>query len=327
MSDVASAPPVAPPTSTLLSSPTGDAAAAAMAERIVEPMVNRMAADFARDGYAIWSGFWCAEVVERARRRSVELLDAVDAQAPAGVFSTLNHQHAQTDWFLGSGDTVRPFFEEEAVDAQGRLLRPAAQAVNKFGHALHRLDPVFADLAADPRLAALARALGQREPEWRQSMLIVKQPGIGGEVRWHQDATYLYSEPVSVLAFWWALEDAAVDNGCLWVEPGGHHGPLRERFICERLGDQHSGRPLEPPSTRHVPLDATPWPERTQARPLPVAAGSLVVMHGLLPHRSDANRSPRSRLALSLHAVDRATPYAADNWLQAAGTPLALELP
>ena len=63
----------------------------------------------------------------------------------------------------------------------------------------------------------------------------IKQPGIGGEVRWHQDATFFDSTTISVTTFWFALEDATVDNGCLWTEPGGHRGPLRERFL--RDGD------------------------------------------------------------------------------------------
>jgi phytanoyl-CoA hydroxylase len=50
--------------------------------------------------------------------------------------------------------------------------------------------------------------------------------------------------------------------------------------------------------------------------PLPVAAGTLVVFHGLLPHCSAANRSPRSRLAYTLHVTDGNAAYAAENWLQ-----------
>jgi phytanoyl-CoA hydroxylase len=67
-------------------------------------------------------------------------------------------------------------------------------------------------------------------------MYIFKQPGIGGEVRWHQDATYFDTDPISVTTFWFALEDATLDNGCMWAEPGGHRGPMRERFL--RNGDE-----------------------------------------------------------------------------------------
>ena len=62
-------------------------------------------------------------------------------------------------------------------------------------------------------------------------MYIFKQPGIGGEVGCHQDATFLYTEPMTVTGFWFAIEDATLENGCLWAAPGGHQqGGLRQVF-------------------------------------------------------------------------------------------------
>ena len=199
---------------------------------------------------------------------------------------------------------MRCFFEEEAFDSDGRLVRPLPQAINKIGHALHDLDPVFDAFSRGPALAELAADLGLQDPRIWQSMVICKQPGIGGEVRWHQDATYFVTEPVTVTTFWFALEDAGLDNGCLWVQPGGHRGPLRERFV-------RAGR-----TTRLEGLDPTPWPDERASVPLPCAAGTLVVLHGLLPHRSAANRSPRSRFAYTLHVTDGRSAYAATNWIQ-----------
>jgi len=40
----------------------------------------------------------------------------------------------------------------------------------------------------------------------------------------HQDATYLACRPLRVVGLWIALEDATVDNGCLWFLPGSHKG-------------------------------------------------------------------------------------------------------
>jgi len=135
-------------------------------------------------------------------------------------------------------------------------------------------------------------------------MYIFKQPGIGGEVRWHQDATFFDTTPITVTTFWFALEDATVDNGCLWVQPGGHRTPMRERFVRE--GD----------TTRMETLDNTPWPTQAEAVPLPCAAGTLVCFHGLLPHYSAPNRSAVSRHAYTLHVTDALSAYAPTNWLQ-----------
>jgi phytanoyl-CoA hydroxylase len=54
--------------------------------------------------------------------------------------------------------------------------------------------------------------------------------------------------------------------------------------------------------------------------PLEVAEGTLIVLHGLLPHGSAPNRSARSRHAYALHVIDGEARYGADNWLQRAPT-------
>ena len=50
--------------------------------------------------------------------------------------------------------------------------------------------------------------------------------------------------------------------------------------------------------------------------PIVAPAGTMIVLHGLLPHWSDINRSPVSRHAYSLHFVSEAAEYPASNWLQ-----------
>jgi phytanoyl-CoA hydroxylase len=60
-------------------------------------------------------------------------------------------------------------------------------------------------------------------------MAILKPPKIGGLVGVHQDSTYLYGEPDTLMGFWIPLQDATVKNGCLWGLPGSHKGPLYTR--------------------------------------------------------------------------------------------------
>jgi phytanoyl-CoA hydroxylase len=62
-------------------------------------------------------------------------------------------------------------------------------------------------------------------------------------------------------------------------------------------------------------FDSSPWPEEKLV-PLEVEKGSLIVLNGLLPHKSLANRSEKSRHAYTLHAINADANYAKDNWLQ-----------
>jgi phytanoyl-CoA hydroxylase len=261
-------------------------------------------ARFDRDGYLVLERFKSAAEVAALRARAGDIVDAFDPGEVAPIFSTRDQAKKVDEYFMTSGDKVRCFFEEEAFDQAGRLRQAKALSINKIGHALHDLDPVFDRFSRDPRLASICAGLGMAEPRLWQSMYIFKQPNIGGEVRWHQDATYFMTTPITVTTFWFALEDATRDNGCLWVEPRGHRGPLRELFTVE------DGR------ATLQRLDPTPWPGDDTAVPLEAETGTLVFFHGRLPHYSAPNRSPVSRHAYTLHITDARAPYSPNNWLQ-----------
>ena len=259
---------------------------------------------FQKDGYLTIRDFKNAGDIARLRARAMQLVDEFDPAQSRSIFTTQSQETATDMYFLRSDNTMRCFFEEEAFGQDGQLRQAKALSINKIGHAMHDLDPVFGSFSRGAELDAVARGLGLAEPLIWQSMYIFKQPGIGGEVRWHQDATFFDTDPISVTTFWFALADATIDNGCLWVEPGGHRGPMRERFL--RNGDD----------IRMEKLDTTPWPDDSVAVPLEAKAGTLVIFHGLLPHYSAPNRSPVSRHAYTLHVTDGRTNYSPQNWIQ-----------
>ncbi|UYN95557.1 MAG: phytanoyl-CoA dioxygenase family protein [Enhydrobacter sp.] len=260
-------------------------------------------AAYRRDGFVVLEDFVPQADCAALKARADQLVAAFDPGPVRTVFSTRDQGHARDRYFRESGGAIRFFFGAAAAD------RPVALALNKIGHALHDLDPVFDRVSRQSRFAGLARSLGFRQPLLLQSMYLFKQPQIGGEVDWHQDATYLFTEPSTVTGFWIALDDADRDNGCLMALPGGHLGPLRRRFV--RRGDALST----------VVRDETPWPD-IEPVALEARRGTLVVLHGLLPHASAPNRSARPRHAYALHLVDGTARYADDNWLQRPDLPL-----
>ena len=84
----------------------------------------------------------------------------------------------------------------------------------------------------------------------------------------------------------------------------GHRTPQRERFV------------VDADDSRLERIDPTPWPSEDATEPVEVGTGTLVVMHGRLPHYSAPNRSAASRHAYTLHVVDARARYSPDNWLQ-----------
>ena len=270
-------------------------------------------ADYERDGFLVLQDFVSTVECDRLRTRANEIVAAWEPSEERSIFTTNEQERVSNGEFLASGASTWCFFEEEAFGADGELVAPKELSINKIGHAQHDTDDEFAHFAYETGLGDVARDVGVAEPLALQSMYIFKQPRIGGEVGVHQDATFLWTDPVTVTGFWFAVEDATVDNGCLWAVPGTHRGPLRQRFERNRLDD-----PTAADGTVMVDLDdePLPGPDTPGATPLEVAAGTMIVLHGLLPHWSGVNRSGVSRHAYSLHVIDGAADYPAWNWLQ-----------
>ena len=258
---------------------------------------------FNRDGFLVLKDFVDPNECDRLRERAETLVREFDPSGLISIFSTHEQNRTTDEYFLTSGEQVRFFFEEHAFNRDGTLKQSKEQSINKIGHALHDLDPIFDRFSRTPKIRALIEDLIITEPLLLQSMYIFKQPNIGGEVTCHQDSTFLYTEPNNIVGLWFALEDATLDNGCLWAIPGGHSRGLKSRWV------------RTPDGMKFKIYDNTPWPEE-QLVALEVPKGTLIVLHGLLPHRSLENRSNRSRHAYTLHVISSRTHYPANNWLQ-----------
>lgn len=244
--------------------------------------------------------------VATLRRAALEIVDSFDIDAHRTVFTTKDGDAGRDDYFFDSAQGVGCFLEEDALDAAGQLRSDKHLAINKIGHAMHDLVPAFREFCRLPPFGELLRDIGYRAPVLWQTMYIFKQPRIGGEVRWHQDASYLATDPPRVTGLWVAIEDAHRGNGCLWVQPGGHRSPLREIFEVDWS--------LRRGTLRH--LDDTPWPSLDEAEAVEVPAGSLVIFHDHLPHFSSHNASDASRHAFTMHVTERGAAWRASNWLQ-----------
>jgi phytanoyl-CoA hydroxylase len=265
---------------------------------------NEQLAQYGNDGYLLLEDFVDVSSCDRLRARAAELVHDFDPCDIVSIFSTREQNRTTDDYFLSSGDKIRFFFEEDAFLPDGTLKQSKEQSINKIGHALHDLDPVFSEFSRTPDIRQLVADLGIERPLLLQGMYIFKQPKIGGAVTCHQDSTFLYTEPQDIAGLWFALEDATIENGCLWAIPGGHKLGLKSRWKCNADG----GMSFDV-------FDSSLWPE-DKLIPLEVRKGSLILLNGLLPHKSLANRSSKSRHAYRLHVISGDCRYPETNWLQ-----------
>ncbi|MBL0358945.1 MAG: phytanoyl-CoA dioxygenase family protein [Chitinophagaceae bacterium] len=258
---------------------------------------------FRSQGYLVLEEFNTPDECNALMKRGEELAGTYNFDGHASVFQTADQAKTSDDYFIHSADNISFFFEKDAFDANGQLKTDLFHSINKIGHALHDLDPLFNAFSRSSAMKKLAAELMLDEYVIIQSMLILKHARVGGNVDIHQDATFLYTEPVSCIGFWFALEDASAENGCLWAKPGGHLTKLRTRFRKKETGAEMQVLDNEPFSMEGM-------------IPLEVKKGTCIVLDGLLPHCSLPNTSSRSRQAYAIHAIDRNANYPVDNWLQ-----------
>ena len=271
---------------------------------------------FQEDGYLIVENFLTdseCETLKGACHRVVQDADLSDI--PKVIFDTVKRTQATEEYFLRSADKVRFFFEEGVFAEDGKLNCPKEKSLNKIGHALHNLVPEFKEVTFSDKVKGIAKSLELKKPAVVQSMYIFKQPKIGGVVMPHRDSTFTYTEPMELYGLWIALEDACIDNACLWFVPGSHREGTSLRFLRT---DTESGivTGFEGEGPRNKPEEYVATP---------VKKGGLVLIHGDVVHKSEQNYSDRSRHIYTFHLFDTASAtWSPQNWLQPTEEPFAM---
>jgi phytanoyl-CoA hydroxylase len=136
---------------------------------------------------------------------------------------------------------------------------------------VYQRHPVFRKTAEADRVLQAIRSVYSDEFYLFENSLVYKPEGTQNEVPWHQDFMYMTNDPDKVIA-WLAVDDVTEENGCMYGIPGSHtRGPLQFRHVS---GETHAKR-----------TDPNLFDE-SQARPLLLKAGDLLLFHQFLLHSS-----------------------------------------
>ncbi|MFH1568341.1 MAG: phytanoyl-CoA dioxygenase family protein, partial [Gemmatimonadota bacterium] len=216
---------------------------------LVEPcpaaLTDAHRAQYDQLGYVAFEGVLTPAEVEAARAALAEVARGLMRDARRGRAEVRQAPPNATRNYAGPqvrrpGGACSLHFEA-GVEPLSLTDHEAELAFRKMG-GYEREHPAFEALVSHPRLHGfLARLIGQ-EMVFKDAMALSKPPFIGSEKPWHQDNAYFNWLPLEwVGTVWIALDDATVDNGCMYLLPGQHHrGPLRHYHTidCEILPDR-----------------------------------------------------------------------------------------
>ena len=160
-------------------------------------------------------------------------------------------------------------------------------------------DPVFMEHAKRSVLLDSVENLIGPDIKLLGDQLFMKPPG-GMEKTYHQDSPYFPIRPMELVSSWTALDDVTLENGCLWVVPGSHHGGPLPHSEVWMVGDRED---------MHVP-DASI--DRDREKPVLLKAGDVSFHHGLLLHRSGPNRTTKRRRGLATHFMSAQSRWTGD---------------
>ncbi|KAI4281666.1 MAG: hypothetical protein L6R38_003509 [Xanthoria sp. 2 TBL-2021] len=190
---------------------------------------------------------------------------------------------------------------QDTETANSTAFEPTDAPIARLGCSIHQHLPSFRTITHSAFHRSIAKALDYTAPLVTQSQLITKPAHVGSRINPHQDGCSSFTDPPSALTFWYALEDAFIDNGCLLVAPGSHLTEPLKQLLAKGVQD---GRP------EFIQLRKPVWAKNSVDRgndvhyrreyeylPLEVKKGTLILCHGNLMHASGANRSEKGRMA------------------------------
>jgi ectoine hydroxylase-related dioxygenase (phytanoyl-CoA dioxygenase family) len=247
---------------------------------------------FRRDGYVVCPGLVGTDVAEGLTFVLSRLIARIGDEHARGL-----REEAFWNQLRRSAHDVEVMWIPGAPGfAESRAMR--------IGHALHRHDGSFADLALrSPVTHALVSVLGAGAAVV-QSAVVYKQPRSDAvQFGFHQDAAYLTCAPMSLALAYVALDDAGAESGGLRVAPGSHRLGLGERL---RLG-ANGYEPVSGARAR-IPPD--------QDRLLTLRRGDVALVDGLTYHASGPNQSSGPRRGLIVHAIGPGSRMEASSWVQ-----------
>jgi phytanoyl-CoA hydroxylase len=176
--------------------------------------------------------------------------------------------------FRGEYGTIDGMLPIEPNDTDDDILKKYVAI-----HFPHKLSPVIKEFLSHAKIVSILQDIVSPNVKCMQSMLFVKGPGKAGQ-SWHQDEYYIPTRDKSLIGVWIAIDDATIENGCLWIIPRSE----KEAHIMPRISIS---------STEYADVDSIDVSgySKEEILPVEVKKGSVVFFNGYTLHSSLRNKT------------------------------------
>jgi ectoine hydroxylase-related dioxygenase (phytanoyl-CoA dioxygenase family) len=229
---------------------------------------------FDHNGYVVIRQLFSDEAIQPLRQRADEI---ATGKAP----------HVPDDCVQ-----VEPKIQHGEVTVEDRVL-----SIRKL-YKLHWVDDVMQAHATHPKIVDIIEDLF----DWPNikvynDQLFMKAPQHGSRQGYHQDSQSWkqWIFPHDLISCWAALDDATIENGCLWMIPGSHKSGLLDRERLREIEQMAQEEKLGEAGLREDPVE--------------LKAGDCSFHHSLTLHCSHANRSSRRRRGYATHYMRSESQY------------------
>lgn len=174
----------------------------------------------------------------------------------------------------GDRGDVRGFVPNQGGETEADILRRYLCI-----HFPHKISDTMTSYLSTPGMTEILTEIIGPDVKCMQSMLFIKATGKPGQA-WHQDEFFIPTRDRTLVGGWIAMDDATVENGCLWIIPGSH-----KQGVIWPQWDHDDGR-------FDCTGEAYGFPYQDEdAIPVEVKAGTVVFFNGYVLHRSFPNHA------------------------------------
>ncbi|GGD76413.1 phytanoyl-CoA dioxygenase family protein [Paenibacillus nasutitermitis] len=207
---------------------------------------------------------------------------------------------AELDLVMNGQSVKKPVLSHNMVAGYDEMKMTVSETVVQIVNIWMASDAFFQHAANKTICEEIAQLTHTDQLRIWHDQIQYKPPVTGGPTKWHQDhPLWPIITPSDLVSAWVALDDATIENGCMWMVPGSHKWGNHQQYL-------QSDAEFKPV---HKQPELLPEGANVEAVPFEIKKGQVGYHHCLTWHGSPNNHSQHKRRAIAVHYMPGHTRY------------------